>query len=193
MKKFNFLLPWIALIVSILSAYYSWSGIQVANESNEIAKDIQESTKNIFLAEKRPYLNVYISEISPGNYLNINNGNEPTALFTVELKNEGGIPARNIETIIYYFDDEQKTYNTLRMYVPDTQKILPGKFHSMDISMSDKEGTPMNRAIKSKELRFQVVVNYRSDVDKSTEYKTKKQFFVRSDGVTLIGNLGEFQ
>lgn len=193
MKIVNALLPWIALIVSVVSAYYAWIGIQVAQESNRIAKEAQTAAKNLFLAEKRPYMNIYIPKLPTGKYLTITDNGEISAVHTVELKNEGGIPARNIELKIYYFNDQKNLYNSLSIHVPNAQKILPEKSHFITVTISDKENTETYKAIKSGKLRFQVEVEYKSDVDELTEYQTKKQFSVGSDNVLLIGNLGEFQ
>jgi len=192
-KKLEIFIPWLALLISFLSAYYAFVGVQIARESNRISQEAQEINKNLFLAEKRPYLNIFIPEVSSNNYLNIYGDKEPVAEYSIELRNEGGTPARDIYLIVYYFDAELKPYNTLSVYVPETQKILPGKSHFIEVAMSDKEGTGTNKAINSGELRFQAVVQYKSDVDIEQQYKTKKQFSVRKENVILLGNLGEFE
>lgn len=193
MKKLKSLLPWIALFVSISSAYFSWLGINVANESNKIAKDVKETTEKLFLVEKRPYINVYIPEVSLGSYLDIVDGDWITASFKIELRNEGGIPARNIKPTIYYFEDLHSSYEQLDFDISDTQKIFPKESHFIGVSTSGGENSPKDQAIRLKELKFQVVVNYSSDVDGSIIYTTKKQFSVKPEKVILIGNLGEFQ
>ena len=186
-------IPVLALIVSVISVSFSWHGINVAEDSNRIANEAKKEANNLFLTEKRPYLNVYTPEIIDKKYLIISDATEPMATIKIELKNEGRIAAKNVGIVLHFFDEQGNSYNTVSIYVPMLQKILPDKSHFVEFSMSDKKDTPIYKAVRSGKINFQIEVAYKSDADKDILYSTKKQFAISSNNVVLIGNLGEFK
>lgn len=182
-----------ALVVSLLSAYYSWSSNQIAQESNNIAKKIQTETRSLFLAEKRPYLYVEVPQLE-GKYLDIqNDGKNLSAKFSIKISNNGGIAARDIKIYAHFFDEEGSNYQNLTIIPPDLQKILPGKFNIVNPTIGSGGNENIYRAIKSGKLMFQVEVIYKSDIEEEAPYTTRVQFLLDEKGVTLLGSLGEFQ
>jgi len=196
MKIAKNILPWIALVVAFVSAYYAYSGNQTAMESNKIANEALEVSRNSFLAEKRPYLNVYIPKYNESNnYIGIFDSEEgPKLAHRLEIKNEGGIAARNIKVTLYRLESSQKgAVQTVYIELPDLQKILPGKSTYINTSFGDILSESANSIINEASLTFQAQVQYKSDVDESIQYETIKQFSVTKDKITLMGNLGEFR
>jgi hypothetical protein len=190
-------IPCVVVLVSVISvitaAYFAWSANKIAKEANVIAKEAEEKTQKIILAEKRPYLNINIAKLETGQYLNIEDSKGLSATYRVEVRNKGIIPANNISVKMYLFSDERIVYKIITLEMPDLQKLFSDNFYRKDVTLSsDKEDSDIYKAIQSGELQLQVEVNYKSEVDE-TLYQTKKQFIIKRDNVSLIANFGEFK
>lgn len=188
MKKLENKLALVSLIVAVASAGFSYT----------IANKALEASKNSFLAEKRPYLDVYIPKFENSNYyLGLANSAEGTMLaHRLEIKNEGSIAARDIDINIHRIENSQETSaQGLYIKIPSLSKILPGKSTGLDTSFGSILSKDKNIAsiIDKVSLTFQVVVRYKSDFKESAYYETRKQFRITKDAVILVGSLGEFQ
>lgn len=194
MKRLESIIPWLSLMVAVLASCYSYMGVQVAKESNKLAKETQELNAKLFLVEKRPYIDVEVSKIE-GRYLVIADEENSEGKFSLELKNLGGLPARDIQIDIYYYDNNLKQYEHASIIMPPLQKILPGKSQFIN-TLSLKGGpntTAVSKELKLGKLLMQVEIKYKSEIEESTYFQTLKRFEIGSDKVTLLGNLGEFQ
>jgi|GEM_PF-3160233 len=193
MKVISTVISVLALIVSGLSAFYAYTGVQEAKQSNRIAEEAQETAENLFLVEKRPYVDVKIPKLENEKYLVITGKEKLEGEYSLELNNLGGLPASNIQVNIHYLDTDGELYENTTIAMAPLQKILPGKFQQVNMRVSGSVDTSiLSKALNSGELLIQVEVSYGDDIEESAKYYTVKQFKVSTDRVVLVRGLGEF-
>lgn len=150
-----------------------------------ISLDVKNTNERFFLAEKRPYLNVDVVKLN-GKYLNITD-EDPTS-FSLEIKNEGDLTAKNIKTNLYLIKNEvfYPTHNiSLNRY-----KISPDGHELMNPILSNDQ---LEKNLQNGKLSFLIEIKYKSDADENIEYATRKKFTISETETSLIGGLGEFE
>ncbi len=177
----HWILPLVTILISVGSLVFAWNSNQLAKEANHMANKALETTKSIFLIEKRPYLNITVPEYEDNQgYIGIFETEEGSRFaHRLEINNEGGIPAKDVEVTLYRLESsEEGAVQTVSIVLPDFQKILPGKSNTINTSFGDLLKAGSREVADTTSLTFQAQI---------------KQFRVTKNKVTLIGNLGEFR
>ncbi len=164
---------WLGLIMSLIALLVAGLSLQKAEESNTIAKNSLESSRELFLVEKRPYINVFIEEREREKYLDVSQDKD-TATLDVKIQNEGGLPAKDITMTIYFIDGRSDVYSKMEIVMPPDQKILPGKFEIVGVTSDLDPGSMEEKAIMKGKLELQVVVSYSSDLPDKLGFTTRK-------------------
>ncbi len=176
----------------IISLWFSVDAQNKSKEANKIARNANNIAESLFLVANRPYIDFDIVKLDSGAYLEVN---DEAMTFHIDLKNIGEIPAKNIDIEIYFLNNEDYVYENLSIQMPDSQKLFKDDTQTLkpSIIIEDTKNQSMLDAISSRRLRLGVVVSYKSDLNESESYVTKKIFKLEEDSVKLIGTLGNFE
>jgi len=177
----------------------SQNAVNIAKESNKIAKDALDSSQYQFIQVNRPYLIVGPSKYENGEYWDITlKSNVVEIIIKYKIKNVGNVAAKDIE-----IPDKI----VLRLRTPKNNKVPfsfkkeigkialgPGDTYVCEINFelgyeSDdkaKKYYDYQKSNRSEGVTFKISVEYSNELDESQQYRTVMLNEIHNDTAKII-------